>query len=137
MSWAAHAVTPLAYAYPPDMSAGGLVIMVIVIVVCLGVLLIPVNLAARPPQRQRQNRNEQWYGPVQGGMHAGDPRSAVPHRDAPADEVSGPPESGGQEKQPASGRGEQAGAERGNQRAAAHANAGHQNHPRPGNPAAT
>ena len=129
MSWAAHAVTPLANAYPPDMSAGGLVIMVIVIVAALGALLIPVNMAARPPQRQRQNRNEQWYGPVQGSMHAGDPRSVAPHRDAPAEEVSGPRGSGGQEKQPASERGEQAGAERGNQRAAARANPGHGNNP--------
>jgi hypothetical protein len=91
---AAHAIMPLATAYPADMSAGGLAVMSVVIVVCLMALLIPVNLAARPPRHQRQNRYEQWSGPVQGGMHAGDPRSVAPHRDAPADEISGPPGSG-------------------------------------------
>jgi hypothetical protein len=117
------------------MSAGSLAVMAIVIVVCLGALLIPVNLAARAPQHQRQNRYEQLHGPVQGGMHAGDPRSVAPHRDAPADEVSGGPGSGDQEKQPGAERGEQAGAEPGNQPAAPHANAGHENQPPPGNPA--
>ena len=117
MPMAAHTVMPLATAYPTDMSAGGLVVMVIVIVISLGALLIPVNLAARPPQYQRQNRYEQRYGPVQGGIHTGDPRSAVPHRDAPADEIPGPPGSGDQETQPAPGHGEQAGAEPENQRA--------------------
>jgi hypothetical protein len=137
MSWAVHAVMPLASAYPTDMSAGGLAVMVIVIVASLGALLIPVNLAARPPRSQRQNRYEQRYGPVQGGMHAGDPRSVLPHRDAPADEVSWSPGSSDQEKQPpTSGRGERAGAEPGNQRAASHANPGHENQPPPGNPAA-
>lgn len=118
MPMAAPMMMPLATGYPTDMSAGGLGVMVAVIIVSLGALLIPVNLASRPPRHQRQSRYEQWYGPVQGGMHAGDPRSVAPHRDAPADEIPGPPESGDQEKQPASGRGETAGAEPGNQRAA-------------------
>jgi hypothetical protein len=118
MPIAAHAMMPLATAYPTEMPAGGLAIMVIVIVVSLGALLIPVNLAARPPRHQRQNRHEQWHGPVQGGIHAGDSRSVAPHRNALADEVPGPRGSGDQEKQAASERGEQAGAEPGNQRAA-------------------
>ena len=119
MPMAVHMMMPLASGYyQTDMSAGGLGVMAAVIVVCLGALLIPVNLAARPPRHQRQNRYEEQYAPVQGGMHAGDPRSVAPHRDAPADEVSGPPGAGGHEEQAAPGRGEQAGAEPGNQQAA-------------------
>lgn len=79
MPWAPLASTP-SYTVLNDMSAGGLTIMAIVIVLCLGFLLIAVVVAGREPRRRRPESSGTWLGTVQGGMHVGEGRSVAPHR---------------------------------------------------------
>jgi hypothetical protein len=77
------------------MSAGGLTVLAIVAVVCLGFLLIPVMLAGREHPQRRPAGPAAEGPPVIGGAHRGDPRSVAPHRDEPAEPV--PRGSGGDE----------------------------------------
>jgi hypothetical protein len=87
MPWASFgAVEP--YSIPNDMSAGGLAVMAVVIVISLGFLLIPVTLAGRAPRHRTPTSNASWVGTVQGGMHVGEGRSVAPHRDAEAEPAS-------------------------------------------------
>ena len=95
MSWASQAGVP-PYSIPNDMSAGGLAIMAVVIVICLGFLLIPVMLAGREHPQRRPARPAGEGPPVLGGTHRGDPRSVAPHRDESAEPV--PRGSGGDER---------------------------------------
>ena len=74
-----------------NMSGTGLLIMTLSILAALAFLLISVSLAARKPYNELRQPGEQWNGPVQGGMFAGDPRSVLPHRDTPAAATSEPP----------------------------------------------
>lgn len=85
MPWAVLAIQPQE-GIQTDMSAGGLTVLAIVAVICLGFLLIPVMLAGREdPQRRRPDRPAAEGPPVIGGAHRGDPRSVAPHRDEPAE----------------------------------------------------
>jgi hypothetical protein len=87
MPWASFgAVEP--YSIPNDMSAGGLTVMAIVVVISLGFLLIPVMLAGRAPRHRAPASNAAWVGTVQGGMHVGEGRSVAPTRDAEAEPSS-------------------------------------------------
>lgn len=88
MPWASHVAIAPYSGVPMDMSGGALAVMAVVIVVCLAALLIPVNLAARPPRKQPPSGPPTGARPVEGGTHLGDPRSVAPHRDAPAEPVS-------------------------------------------------
>ncbi len=74
---------PLASGVNTTMSESGLVVLAIVAMVCLGALLIPVNLAARAPRRTG-GLVPPGSAAVQGGVHLGDGRSVAPHRDEPA-----------------------------------------------------
>lgn len=87
MPWAPQGGTP-SYTYLNDMSAGGLTIMAIVIVICLGFLLIAVTLAGREPRQRSPESSASWLGTVQGGMHVGEGRSVAPNRDAEAEPAS-------------------------------------------------
>lgn len=85
MPWAVQAIQPYEGVHT-DMSAGGLTVLAIVAVVCLGFLLIPVMLAGRErPEHRRPDRPAAEGPPVIGGAHRGDPRSVAPHRDEPAE----------------------------------------------------
>ena len=85
MPWAVQAIQPYEGVHT-DMSAGGLTVLAIVAVICLGFLLIPVMLAGREhPQHRRPARPAAEGPPVIGSAHSGDPRSVAPHRDEPAE----------------------------------------------------
>ncbi|HEY4465758.1 MAG TPA: hypothetical protein VGN41_24065 [Streptosporangiaceae bacterium] len=85
MPWAVQAIQPYEGVHT-DMSAGGLTVLAIVAVICLGFLLIPVMLAGREhPQHRRPARPAAEGPPVIGSAHRGDPRSVAPHRDEPAE----------------------------------------------------
>ena len=68
-----------------NMPESGLIVLSIGAVLLAGFLLIPVMLAGRAPRRPEPASTPPWTGPVQGGIHLGDGRSAAPHRDAPAE----------------------------------------------------
>ena len=84
MSLVSYAAVPLASGVNTTMSESGLVVLAIVAMVCLGALLIPVNLAARAPRRTGPAFVSPGSAAVQGGVHLGDGRSVAPHRDEPA-----------------------------------------------------
>jgi hypothetical protein len=100
MPWAVQAGLPPYEGVHTDMSAGGLTVLAIVAVICLGFLLIPVMLAGRDhPQHRRPDRPAAEGPPVIGGTHRGDPRSVAPHRDEPAESAEPVPRgSGGDER---------------------------------------
>lgn len=70
------------------MGAGGLVVLVVVILASLSVLLLAPVLAGRQRHSERPVSSAPPTGPVMGGMHLGDGRSVAPHRDEPADTLS-------------------------------------------------
>ena len=84
MSLVSYAAVPLASGVNTTMSESGLAVLAIVAMVCLGALLIPVNLAARAPRRTGPASVPPGSAAVQGGVHLGDGRSVAPHRDEPA-----------------------------------------------------
>ena len=100
MPWAIQALQPYEGVHT-DMSMAGLIVMSIVIIISLAALLIPVNLAARPPRYPQAGGPVSRARPVEGGTHLGEPRSVAPHRDEPAEPAESaeavPPGSGGDE----------------------------------------
>ena len=84
MSLVSFAALPLASGVNTTMLESGLVVLSIVAMVCLGALLIPVNLAARAPRRTGPASVPPGSAAVPGGVHLGDGRSVAPHRDEPA-----------------------------------------------------
>ena len=73
------------------MSAGGIIVMCVVIVLALLVLVALVRYAVRHPHWRHPKIDVfQKPGAVRGGVHAGDPGRVAPRRDAQAN----PPEHG-------------------------------------------
>jgi hypothetical protein len=68
-------------------SAGGIIVMVVVILVSLLAMLSIVFLVVRHPH-WKHPKIDTKPGDVRGGIHVGDPGSVAPRRDAPAN----PPE---------------------------------------------
>ncbi|HWG13548.1 MAG TPA: hypothetical protein VG268_09790 [Streptosporangiaceae bacterium] len=84
MPWAIQALQPYEGVHT-DISETGLIVMSIVIIISLAALLIPVNLAARPPRYPQPGGPVSRARPVEGSTHLGEPRSVAPHRDEPAE----------------------------------------------------
>jgi hypothetical protein len=105
MSLVSYAALPLASGVNTTMSEGGLIVLSIGAMICLGALLIPVNLAARAPHRPEPAPmlpGGAVPGAVTGGVHPGGGRSLAP----PGDKAAVPSDQGQAAPAPAAREGE-------------------------------